>query len=352
MILHGTLILKAALISATLLMAQQGASPDAATPATAAKRFLSSLDEPQKAKAVFAYNSSTRTTWQFTPGNREGIALKDLTPRQREFATGLLRSALATPGLKREAAIRTLEGVLRDLEGPHRDPEYYLFAIFGTPSEKGAWGWRYEGHHMSLHFAYRDGKVVSTTPQFFGSNPAEVQSGPHKGMRALAAEEDLAWDLLNSLSEPQKKLAVLSEKAPADIATSNTRKAAIQEDLGLSHADMTTEQRSRLKALVSTYASVQADEGFKHRMAGIEKAGWSKVKFAWLGSTVKGKGWYYRVQGPTFLIECDDTQNNANHIHSVWRDFEGDFGPDALAEHYQTSPHHRHLHAGSKRPRN
>lgn len=344
MILQGTLLLKAALLSAALLIAQQGLGPDAATPSTAAKRFLSSLDEPLRAKALFTYDSAARTTWQYTPGERQGISWKDLSDRQKEFARGLLRVAVSVNGLKREAAVRTLEGVLRDLEGPHRDPEYYLFAIFGTPSERGVWAWRYEGHHMSLHFAYKDGKVVSTTPQFFGANPAEVQSGPQKGMRALAAEEDLAWDLLQSLSEPQKKLAILAAKAPADIATSNTRKAAIQEDLGLAYADMTPDQRAKLKALVSTYAEVQIEEGSKRRLAAIDKAGWGKVKFAWLGSTVKGQGWYYRVQGSTFLIECDDTQNSANHIHSVWRDFNGDFGPDELEHHYATAEHHKHQH--------
>lgn len=344
MVVPASILMKASLLVATLLLAHQGADPDGATPAAAAKRFLSSLDEPLRAKASFPYSSAVRTTWQYTPGERQGISWKDLSDRQKEFARGLLRVALSANGLKREAAIRTLEGVLRDLEGPHRDPEYYLFAVFGTPAERGVWAWRYEGHHMSLHFAYRDGKVVSTSPQFFGANPAEVQSGPHKGMRALAAEEDLAWDLLGSLSEAQRKLAVLSDSAPADIATSNTRKAAIQEDLGLAYADMTPDQRAKLKALVTTYASVQIEEGSKHRLNEIERAGWGKIKFGWLGSTSKGKGWYYRVQGPTFLIECDDTQNNANHIHSVWRDFDGDFGPDELEHHYATAEHHRHKH--------
>lgn len=308
----------------------------------AARAFLGSLPKNLLAKAKLPFEAENRTAWMYVPGTRLGVSWKDLDAKQRGLAEALLRSALSDAGFRKAERVRTLEGVLRDLEGAHRDPDYYVFAIFGEPSEKGNWGWRYEGHHISLSFTFKDDKCVSTTPQFFGANPAEVQSGSYKGFRLMPKEEDLARELLASLSETQRKQAVLSDRAPADIATSNTRKATIQEDKGLAQAEMTAKQAKLFEDLVKVHAEAQNDEQAKSRLAKIAKAGWGRVRFAWMGGTGKGQGFYYRIQGPSFLIELDDTQNNANHIHAVWRDFNGDFGEDELAHHYAAAAHHQH----------
>jgi hypothetical protein len=271
------------------------------------------------------------------------VVLKELTPEGKKAALGLLQSSLSEAGFTRAKTIMNeVESALREMEGnPGRDSELYYVAFFGKPSATGNWGWKFEGHHLSFNFTYREGKVVSTTPQFIGSNPAEIREGPHKGLRVLAKEEDLARELAKSLSSSQLKEALLDDRAPADILTGGQRKAAILEDKGLAFGTMSEKQRSLLKDLVGVLANVQKPVQARARMSKIEKAGWERVKFAWMGGLEPGEGHYYRIQGSTFLIEYDNTQNGANHIHTVWRDFEGDFGGDVLAEHYRTAEHHR-----------
>jgi hypothetical protein len=230
--------------------------------------------------------------------------------------------------------------VLFAIEGSAmRDPELYYFTVFGTPSEQGAWGWRYEGHHASLNWTVVDGRLVATTPQFLGANPADVRDGPQKGTRALAAEEDLGRAFVKSLSADQGAQAVLSKDAPRDILTGASRQAAIQEDRGISYAKLTPEQQGLLLSLIQEYASAQTPAVAQARLARV-KADLPAIKFAWMGGLGKGQGHYYRIQGSTFLIEYDNTQNNANHIHCVWREFKGDWGRDLLTEHYRTAPHH------------
>ena len=220
-----------------------------------------------------------------------------------------------------------------------RDPELYYFTVFGTPSERGSWGWRYEGHHTSLNWTVVEGTVVATTPQFLGANPADVRDGPQKGTRALAAEEDLGRALVKSLSADQGALAVLSKDAPRDILTGASREAAIQDDRGIPYGKLTPEQQGLLLSLVQEYASAQAPAVAQARLGRV-KAELPAIRFAWMGGLDKGQGHYYRIQGSTFLIEYDNTQNNANHIHCVWREFKGDWGRDLLTEHYRTAPHH------------
>ncbi len=255
-----------------------------------------------------------------------------------------MRAGLSEQGYAKAQTIRKLEEVLRELEqnrAPTRDPDLYFFTFFGEPSANGPWGWRYEGHHCSQNWTVVNGKSISSSPQFFGANPAEVHDGPMKGTRVLSAEEDLGRSLVKSLSTAQRTEAVLSASAPGDILTSNQRKAAIQEDKGVAYSQLSKEQQGTLLALIEEYLGAQPRAQALARLDKIRHAGFDQIKFAWMGGLERGEGHYYRVQGSTFLIEYDNTQNNANHIHCVWRDFNGDWGEDLLAEHYQNSPHHQ-----------
>jgi hypothetical protein len=186
------------------------------------------------------------------------------------------------------------------------------------------------------------GQSIGSSPQFFGANPAEVRDGPMKGMRVLSAEEDLARSLVKSFTPAQRAEAVLSATAPGDILTSNQRKAAIQEDRGIAYSKLSKDQQGTLLAVIEEYLGAQPLAQARQRLDKIRVAGFEQIKFAWMGGVEKGEGHYYRVQGKTFLIEYDNTQNGANHIHCVWRDFNGDWGQDLLAEHYRNSPHHQH----------
>lgn len=310
----------------------------------AAHAFLTTLDDEQRAKLQFDFDSEERFNWFYVPKAREGLPLKRMSAPQQKAALAVLEAGLSQKGYSKAEAVRALEPVLAAIESNpvRRDSELYYLTIFGEPSPTGTWGMRWEGHHLSLHWTVVNGAGLATTPQFFGSNPAEVREGPKKGTRVLHAEEDLARALLTALSDAQRTTAVVSDTAPDDILTTNTRKAAIQENVGLSYGDMTAEQRGMLLALIEEYASAQPKAQAAQRIDRIKAAGFEKVKFAWMGPIQKGALHYYRVQGPTFLIEYDNTQNGGNHVHAVWRDFDGDFGVDLLEEHYRNSPHHRH----------
>jgi hypothetical protein len=221
-----------------------------------------------------------------------------------------------------------------------RDPERYFFSVFGTPSTSGTWGWRVEGHHVSLHFLLVNGTMVASSPTFFGSNPAEVRQGPKKGLRILAAEEDSARALYVALTPAQQKQALLNVEAPGDILTMNKVQVDPLTPNGIAASALDARQRDLLMKVVDSYVSLMASDIAEDRTAKLRKAGLDKITFAWAGDIERGKKHYYRVQGPTFLIEYDNTQNNANHVHCVWREFKGDWGRDLLAEHYRTAPHH------------
>jgi len=315
-----------------------------------ANRFLDSLNEPLKQKAQYAFNSDERLNWHYVPIKRNGVPMKDLSEVQQKAAQDLLRAGLSVRGLEKVTQIRELENVLKDIEkgsGPTRDPDLYFVTIFGQPSEKGSWGWRWEGHHMSLNWTVLNGKVIASSPQFLGTNPGEVRSGPLKGRRVLAKEEDLGYDMIHSLTDEQKSIAILSSKAPPDIITESKRQADILDHKGVAYNDLTKEQQGILLTLIREYAVVQNPAIARERLEAVRKAGLDKIVFAWMGGVERGTGNYYRVQGSTFLIEYDNTQNNNNHVHSVWRDFKGDFGVDLLAQHYQSFAHregHHFLH--------
>ena len=315
--------------------------PDAAM-AAAAKALVAAVGEtPAKAKLVWKFDDAERFNWHFIPRERKGLPLKEMTEPQRQAAMALLKTGLSASGYSKAETVRSLENVLAAQGGTTvRDPELYFFTIFGTPGT-GNWAWRYEGHHLAQNWTIVGGKAIATTPQFFGANPAEVQDGPMKGTRALKGEADLAWALLGSLTADQKKAAVTSENAPADIITMNSRTAAIQENSGIAFSSLNDRQKAMLMSLIEEHAAGQSKELAAARMAKV-KADTAGIRFAWMGATAlaPGAGHYYRIQGASFLIEYDNTQNRANHQHIVWRDFKGDFGDDLLAQHYASSPHH------------
>lgn len=316
--------------------------PDRQDTVSAAQDFLSSLDKTQHRAAVKQVDDDYRTLWRFTPAQRQGVSWKGMTSEQEKKATALLRSVLSDVGIKKAGLVRELEQVLGELSGNtrFRDPEAYYFTFFGTPSDTRPWAWRYEGHHISLNFTYKGTKLIASTPQFFGSNPAEVKSGTKKGLRMLSVEQDLAFDFVSLLSDGQRSKAVLSTRAPRDIFTGEKRTAQRQGDEGLRYGDMTGAQQRELMRLVRVHAEAQRGDEAARRMGQIAAVGHEGIVFAWMGGLEPAQGHYYRIQGPTFLIEYDNIQNSANHIHAVWRDFEGDFGRDVLAEHYATSAHH------------
>jgi hypothetical protein len=308
----------------------------------AAKAFLASLPPDQKARATFAMADEERFNWHFIPRVRKGLAFREMSPGPRQLAHALLAAGLSQQGVIKADTVMSLDQVLKEIEvNPtnERDPEKYYFSIFGEPSETGTWAYRVEGHHLALNFTIVKGHVAST-PSFFGANPAEVRGTSRNGLRTLAREEDLGRDLVKALSDAQRAVAIVDKTAYKDIITMASRKAAIEgKPSGLPYAKMNAKQREALDALVAEYAYDFPPTIAEARMEQYHKSQ-SGLYFAWAGGIEKGNPHYYRIQTPTFLIEYDDTQNEANHIHSVWRDYEGDFGVDLLADHYQSS--HKH----------
>jgi len=309
--------------------------------ARAATRFLDSLTPEQRSAAAFTFEDAERLNWHFIPRERRGLPLKRMTAEQRTIARALLDVGLGQRGMMKADAIIALETVLREMGGDPavRDPELYFFSVFGTPSAEAPWGWRMEGHHLSLNFTAVRGTLVATTPSFYGANPARIPSGPRQGSRALPDEEDAGRALVNSLDAAQRAVAIITTDAPRDIITANSGQADPLSPVGIPTDQLSPRQRTLLVALIDVYLGRMAGDLAAVRRAALERTDFGKVTFAWAGAVEPGAPHYYRVQGPTFLIEYDNTQNNANHIHSVWRDFAGDFGRDLLREHYRNAPH-------------
>jgi hypothetical protein len=323
--------------------AMVGSQRSASNMATAANAWLGSLSAEQRAKATFPFESEERLRWHFIPTwtfARSGLTIKDMNPQQRELANALLRSGLSEKGYSTTTAIMQLEIILRAIEkNDRRDPEGYFFSVFGTPSSTGAWGWRVEGHHVSLRFTVVKGAAVASAPAFLGTNPAEVRDGEKKGLRLLGAHEDAARALLESLDASQRTSAIVNAVAPNDILTTNKNDITPLEATGVSYSALAPKQRQLLMQIIDTYTSIMEADIASERRAALEKAGLDKILFAWAGETERAKKHYYRIQGPTFLVEYDNTQNDGNHVHSVWRDFNGDFGRDILREHLKTVAH-------------
>jgi hypothetical protein len=307
--------------------------------AAAANNLIASLTPEQKAASVFAMNHDHRLDWHFIPKERKGTTLKEMTPQQRHLTTALLAASLSSKGMVKASSIMSLEQVLQKIEGSSRrfsrDPELYHISIFGEPGPGKTWGWRFEGHHLSLSFTVAAGQHISATPLMMGTNPAIVPDGPHKGLQVLADEENLGRELAKSLSDSQRPKAILSEKAPDDIITGNQRKISPLEPAGIGWADLDENQRKILWRLVETHVERSRGEIAEADLKKITEAGQENIHFAWAGGLDRGEGHYYRIQGPTFLIEYDNTQHNANHVHCVFRDFTEDFGEDLLMLHYE-----------------
>ncbi|MGN7719564.1 DUF3500 domain-containing protein [Chitinophaga sp. 22620] len=305
----------------------------------AAQQFLRTLDTGLRAKVQFSWEDAERFNWHFVPRPRKGLPLKEMNDTQRAAAYALLKRCMSSNGYTKATAIVQLEYVLRAMEGrgendDYRDPGKYYFSVFGDPAAGKPWGWRVEGHHLSLNFSALENKWMAGSPMFMGSNPAVVPDGPKKGQQILKEEATMAFSLLGGLDGQQRKEAVVAEKAPADIITGNKRKAWLQEPPGVGFAKLSPAQQQQLKMLVAVYVDrytkLMADVIWKE----IAGAGWENVHFAWAGGSAWGTGHYYRIQGPTFIIEYDNTQNNGNHVHTTFRDLKNDFGEDLLKEHY------------------
>jgi hypothetical protein len=306
--------------------------------AAAGQAFLKSLSSDQRALAVLPFGDDQRQDWHYIPKNRKGIPYKQLDQAQRQLANAFLHTGLSERGFQKASTIMSLESILHDLEqgnSPTRDSELYYFCVFGEPRTSKPWGWSFEGHHVSLNYTVLDGSSPASTPSFLGAHPAEVQHGARQGLRTLSAEEDVARTLLKSLDGQQRTQALLSQSAPSDILSANSRKADPLSPPGLQANRLAEKQADILMNLLNEYARNMAPEIAAARMRKLRSAGFNNLHFAWAGGLEHGQPHYYRIQGPTLLIEYDNIQNNANHIHSVWRDFNGDFGVDVLAEHYR-----------------
>jgi len=330
----------AAVMFATWTVSAYQKMKSSATMAGAARNFLAALKPEQMAKATFKFEDEQRFVWHFIPDSmfpRKGLSFKDMDSTQQKLAHAFLSTGLSQRGYLKATTIMSLETILKELEqgkGPVRDNDVYFFSVFGEPSETRTWGWKVEGHHLSLNFAVVNGQLISSAPRFFGSNPAEVKSGPRQGLRVLSQEEDLARDLARALNPEQLKVAMIDTTAPKDIITGNSRKAEPGKPAGLAVGKMSKAQVEKLTNLLAEHAHNLPEDVAGEELARVKQAGMDKIHFAWAGSLDRGQPHYYRLQGPTFLVEYDNTQNNANHVHTVWRGFDRDFGLDLLKMHY------------------
>jgi hypothetical protein len=329
-------------VFANSLRADEVAAPSTGVAmADAAEQFLAALDDDERDAATMDFDDPRRMDWHNIPKpERKGVQLRDMTDEQKELCHAVLRTALSDTGYEKVVRILALENNLKEGEknnpdAPLRDPLRYFLTIFGEPGDAGTWGWSFEGHHCSLNFVIRDGEVVCDSPSFWGANPATVkvlvEGGPEVGIRTLADEEQLAFDLVNSLDAAQRGEAVIADKAPADYRAPGEPQPPHTPPSGLAASKMNDSQQETLRELLASYSGHLEDDLAAARMKDIDDHGLERVHFAWLGATKPGVGHAYRIQGPTFLLELvniqsDPAGNPANHIHSVWRSLTGDFG--------------------------
>ncbi|HAQ18521.1 MAG TPA: hypothetical protein DCR40_04705 [Prolixibacteraceae bacterium] len=309
-----------------------------------AMAFVNSLNEVQKQKAVFPFNEINRYDWHYLPATmfaRSGIAVKDLNITQKFFLDSLMQAYLSEEGYQRTKDIMGLEFFLNETEPTNlsRIPENYFVSVYGIPGKDRTWAWKFSGHHISLNYTVVDNQLAFA-PFFFGAFPAVANVGSKKGKHIIKDEEYLGFLLVNSLSKEQKQSAIFQVKAFSDIVTTNAVQVSPLKHVGIFARDMTHAQKTVLNKLIVAYLLSMPKPIAKTRMEKIIKEDLNSMSFGWAGGTGPRDPHYYRVQGKTFLIEFDNTQNSANHIHSVWRDFNGDFGEDLLKQHYQSSNHH------------
>jgi hypothetical protein len=311
--------------------------------------FLKTLSEAQRKKATYPFEDEERFNWHFVPIERNGLPIREMNEDQRKAAMAVLRIGLSEQGFTKARAIMDLEVILKELENlppenDRRHPEKYYFTVFGTPSAQEPWGWRVEGHHLSLNFSSVSGEIASQTPAFMGTNPAIVPSGPQKGKQILKQEAEMGFALVNSFSADQLKKVVIADVAPNDIVTGNSRKAMLEHPEGIHFTEMTPDQQKMLRQLLELYIRNYEKDIAAGLLQKVEAAGMDQLHFAWAGSRDPGvpgayKAHYYRIHGPVILIEYDNSQNDANHVHTVVRDLTNDFAEDALQKHYQFHKH-------------
>ena len=325
---------------------RQSAGANRSEMAKAASVFLQTLSEKQKDKIQFEFNEEERYNWHYIPRSRKGLTLNEMNDEQIKAAFALLRTALSDTGFNKANSIIQLENVLREVESrpvndTYRDRGNYSFSIFGNPSADKIWGWRLEGHHLAFNFSSENDRLVSGTPGFFGSNPAVVLSGSEKGKYILKDEAELGFALLHSLKKEQTDKAIISKEAPGEILTAASRHAMINDPKGILYNELEVPQQKIFLQLLSIYIHRYTRAFAEGMMKEIEEAGLNDLRFAWAGDQQPGIGHphYYRIQGPTIIIEYDNTQNNANHIHTVIRDLKNDFGGDELMKHYKNDQH-------------
>ncbi len=312
---------------------------------TAASAFLASLPAELRSKVAYPADAPARREFHFVPRERIGASLLDLDGEQSEHLGPLLASALSAEGLLTARGVIKHENILRRFEteagyanASRRDPGRYYTVVFGAPSAVTPWAWRFEGHHLSLSVTQLPGQPPVVGPFFVGANPAKVLSGPNEGFRLLADEEDLGRELVRMLNDARRDTAMIRDTAFSDIVTGNDPKVSL-EPAGLAAAAMTEAERAQLRRLLYVYLdrlTIDASLDAKRR---LDRAGFEKLHFAWAGGVEPGEPHYYRIHGPTLLVEYDETQNDANHIHTVYRDLERDFGGDALRAHYRQDRH-------------
>ena len=325
--------------------AEAAAGTDTAALPAPARAFLSTLDAGQRATASFRFDDPERTNWAYVPRRRAGLPLRDMNAGQRAAAFAVLGTGLSERGTMLARGVIELEGTLGELEGfpwmPRRDPGLYHLSLFVGPGDAPPWGWRFEGHHLSVNVTDLgpQGRVVA--PLFVGANPARVPSGPQQGHRLLAGEEDLGFELLRMLDPRQRARATIAAQTFGDIVTGNDPAVGSVALAGLPAAEMTADQQGQLRRLLELYAGRMADSAASRQLRRIEEMGFERLHFAWAGADRPGEPHYYRIHGPTVLVEYDNSQNGANHIHTVWRDLENDFGGDLLRKHHARHPHGR-----------
>jgi len=329
-----------AALSGVVIVAQ-ATNTAGAKMAVAANAFVGSLTAEQKAKACFPFDSPERENWHFVPlqdkdkkPTRKGLKFEDLADGQKAVAIDLLKAGLSEKGYGQATTIMSLESLLADLEGNGgamvRNPNWYFVSIYGEPSNTGKWGWRIEGHHLSVNLTLDNGKVVSATPIQLGANPAEVKAGARKGLRTLPEIENLAKELIKSLDAEQVKAAKQAKQFGE--VEAQTARVKVKDPVGLPYAKMTDGQKATLWKLMEAYANRATGESAEDELKRAKDAGLDKVCFGYCIEEDKpGKPYTYRVQGPTFLIEflnvqADSAKNPANHIHSAWRRLPADFG--------------------------
>ena len=306
--------------------------------ADAANRFLLSLDDGQRRQALIAFGSANRLDWHYIPRTRSGLALGEMRADQADAARALFASVLNQRGLELLDGVRLLEGVLREQQGSFRDPSRYYVSVFGTPG-RFPWGWRFEGHHLSLNVALPAPGHVAVTPFFTGAHPATVRDGPHRGFRLLGASEDLARQIMAGLTDRQREAAIIANRSFGEIVASPQREQDLGNPRGLLLGEMSGAHRTLVEALMDRFLGTLAPDLLAQQKKRVLEQGLATFRFAWAGSLTPGEAHYFRVHGPVTLIEQDNTQNGANHVHAVWRDLAADFGRDALADHYRQQKH-------------